>query len=74
MFRRMDDDGSKNLGYDEFKKGIDDTGLDLSEEAYKEMFTKFDKDGSGKVSIDEFLFAIRVTNLKYEIYHLQTCL
>lgn len=60
MFRRMDDDGSKNLGYDEFRKGIDETGLELSEEGYRDMFAKFDKDGSGKLSIDEFLFSIRV--------------
>jgi len=59
MFRRMDDDGSKNIGYDEFRKGIDETGLELSEEGYKEMFSKFDKDGSGKLSIDEFLFSVR---------------
>jgi hypothetical protein len=61
MFRRMDDDGSKNLGYDEFRKGIDETGLELSEDGYKEMFAKFDKDGSGKLSIDEFLFSVRVS-------------
>ena len=60
MFRRMDDDGSKNLGYDEFRKGIDETGLEISEDGFKEMFAKFDKDGSGKLSIDEFLYSIRV--------------
>ena len=61
MFRRMDDDGSKNLGYDEFRKGIEETGLELSEDGYKEMFAKFDKDGSGRLSIDEFLFSVRVS-------------
>ena len=61
MFRRMDDDGSRNLGYDEFRKGIDETGLELSEDGYKEMFAQFDKDGSGKLSIDEFLFSVRVS-------------
>ena len=66
MFRRMDDDRSKNLGYDEFRKGIEETGLDLKEEGYKEMFTKFDKDGSGKLSIDEFLFSIRVKSRKLD--------
>ena len=59
MFRRMDDDGSKQLGYDEFRKGIEDTGLDMAEEGYRRMFENFDKDGSGQVSIDEFLFSVR---------------
>ena len=58
----MDDDGSKNLCYDEFRKGIEETGLELTEEGYKEMFVLFDKDGSGKVSIDEFLFSVRVNS------------
>ena len=61
MFRRMDDDGSKQLGYEEFRKGIHDTGLVMEEEGYREMFAMFDKDGSGQVSIDEFLFSVRVS-------------
>ena len=60
MFRRIDDDGSKQLSYEEFSKGIHDTGLDLDEEGYQTMFQLFDKDGSGSVSIDEFLFSVRV--------------
>ena len=32
MFRRMDDDHSKQLGYEEFRKGVHDTGLELGEE------------------------------------------
>jgi len=59
MFRRIDDDGSKQLSYEEFSKGIHDTGLDLDEEGYQTMFQLFDKDGSGSVSIDEFLFSVR---------------
>ena len=59
MFRRMDDDGSKALNYEEFKKGIDDTGLEMEEEGYRKMFEQFDQDGSGQVSIDEFLFSVR---------------
>ena len=55
MFRRIDDDRSKQLSYEEFRKGIHDTGLVMEEEGYREMFTMFDKDGSGQVSIDEFL-------------------
>ncbi len=31
----MDDDGSKNLDYEEFKKGIQECGLELEEDKYK---------------------------------------
>ena len=30
-FRIMDDDGSKSLSYDEFKKGVRDYGVGLTE-------------------------------------------
>jgi len=59
VFRRMDDDGSRSLGYEEFKNGIAESGLNVSDESSKELFDEFDKDGSGTVSVDEFLRAIR---------------
>merc|ERR1712062_656264 len=59
MFRRMDDDGSKNLNFEEFYKGIVETGLKCSEEECQKIMDKFDKDGNGTVNIDEFLIAIR---------------
>ena len=31
LFRNMDDDGSKRLDYEEFKKGIHDYGLSLED-------------------------------------------
>ena len=34
----MDDDGSKNLDYREFKKGIHDFGVALDEEVRVELF------------------------------------
>ena len=64
MFRRMDDDGSKSLQFQEFSKGIRETGLECTNEEAKEMFTTFDKDKSGSVNIDEFLLAIRVRNFR----------
>ena len=62
MFRRIDDDGSKNLDFDEFAKGVRDTGLQVTDDEAQVMFKKFDIDGSGSVNIDEFLMAIRVRN------------
>ena len=35
MSSRIDDDGSKSICYEEFKKGIHDTGLDLEEQGYQ---------------------------------------
>ncbi|KAL9951946.1 hypothetical protein ACROYT_G044703 [Oculina patagonica] len=58
-FRMYDDDGGKNLNFEEFAKGLKDYCLDLTEEAVKKVFNYFDKDGSGQISFDEFLVALR---------------
>lgn len=58
-FRRMDDDGNKNLNFEEFKNGLRETGLDLPDDEAQEIFNKFDTDGDGNVSVNEFIVAIR---------------
>lgn len=59
LFNIMDDDGSKKLNFDEFKKGIQEYGLGFSKEEIKDMFFAFDTDKSGQVDFDEFLIRLR---------------
>ena len=59
----MDNDGSKSLSIEEFTIGIDESGLDLSEDEVNELFEIFDKDGQGSVEYEEFISSIRVRKL-----------
>lgn len=56
----MDDDGNKNLNFEEFLNGLRESGLDLTDEEGQTLFKKFDTDGNGNINIDEFLVHIRV--------------
>lgn len=60
-FRRIDDNGDKNLSFEEFAKGLRDTGLDVDDSEAKEIFEQFDSDGSGEINMTEFLVGIRVS-------------
>ena len=40
-FRIYDDDGSKNMNYEEFKEGLKDYGLDLSDEVWTAVSLHF---------------------------------
>ncbi len=56
----MDDDGSKNLNFEEFKKGLIEYGLGLSSDDIANIFKEFDNDGSGQINYQEFLMKLRV--------------
>ncbi|KAH8359787.1 hypothetical protein KR093_008870, partial [Drosophila rubida] len=58
-FRVMDDDGSKTLNLEEFKKGIIDMGLDVNESDIEDMFKRFDADNNGTINMTEFLVKLR---------------
>ncbi|XP_063532534.1 calcyphosin-like protein isoform X1 [Cydia strobilella] len=59
IFRKMDDDGRKQLNREEFLTGIKNTGLDISHEDAEKLFAHFDTDDSGSISVDEFVKQIR---------------
>ncbi|XP_017773627.1 PREDICTED: calcyphosin-like protein isoform X2 [Nicrophorus vespilloides] len=59
MFRRLDDDGNKQLNLDEFMVGLRESGLEIGEFEAKELFSKFDTDNSGGINMNEFLVRIR---------------
>ncbi|KAF0695778.1 Aste57867_13429 [Aphanomyces stellatus] len=58
-FRIMDDDNSKSLDLNEFKKAIREHALDLTESEVADLFAFFDDDRSGNISYDEFLVGVR---------------
>lgn len=62
MFRRMDEDGNRQLSYREFLEGLRESGMEISEEEAQDLFDEFDADNSGGVNMEEFLVAIRVKN------------
>jgi Ca2+-binding EF-hand superfamily protein len=59
-FRIMDDDGSKSLNLAEFKKGIKESSVVLSDQELVTLFNYFDKDRSGTVDFEEFIQGVRV--------------
>lgn len=59
-FRIMDDDNSKSLSMSEFKKGVRECSLNLTELQLQELFATFDKDRNGAIDYDEFLEGVRV--------------
>ncbi|XP_077277210.1 calcyphosin-like protein isoform X4 [Temnothorax americanus] len=59
VFRRMDEDGNNKLNLEEFKTGLEETGMEISDDEINEIFQKFDTDEDGNISVDEFLVGIR---------------
>lgn len=59
QFRIIDDNGNMQLDHEEFKKGMHDFGVDLTDDELSQLFTILDSNGNGQLSFDEFLIALR---------------
>lgn len=57
----MDDNKNRKLEFDEFRKGVNEYGLNYSKEEIKDIFDIFDKDHSGTIDFDEFLERLSVS-------------
>ena len=56
----MDDDRNRKLSSNEFRKGVDEYGLNFSKSEIEELFRLFDIDHSGTIDYEEFLRKLRV--------------
>ena len=58
-FKIADDDGSKNLNMEEFKKAIHDFRVGLNPQQTETLFGVFDRSGDGAIDYEEFLRGVR---------------
>ena len=59
MLQIMDDDNSKSLDRNEFRKAIKDFKIEIPDDFIDTVFTAFDLNRDGTIDYDEFLRIIR---------------
>ena len=64
IFRAMDIDYSKRLCYEEFRRGVQMFGLNVSEADLKLLFGVFDRDKNNHIDFAEFVAKLRPTMRK----------
>merc|ERR1711988_175305 len=55
VFREFDRDGNGRIDRSEFRRAMNDLGIELSSSELTQVIKKFDKDGDGQISIREFI-------------------
>jgi Ca2+-binding EF-hand superfamily protein len=61
IFKMMDDKGDRKLDVDDFRWGLIDFGIKISQGEARQVLDHFDRDRDGYVNFDEFLVALRVS-------------
>ena len=61
VFKIMDDNDTKTLDFNEFRKALNDFRISIPPEEYQRVFGLFDTDHSGEINYDEFLKAMVVS-------------
>jgi Ca2+-binding EF-hand superfamily protein len=56
----MDDNNSRTLEFEEFRKALHDYRVRVKEEDYRKLYAAFDVNRDGSVDYDEFIRIIRV--------------
>ena len=59
QFKIMDDDNSKNISLEEFRKGCHDFRIDIPDNEIDQLYRAFDRDRSGTIDYDELLRGVR---------------
>jgi Ca2+-binding EF-hand superfamily protein len=59
LFKIIDDNNSRSLDMDEFRKVTKELRLNFSDAQAKKLFNYFDRDKTGSIDYDEFLRYLR---------------
>ena len=68
LFRNIDDNNSRSLDINEFKKAMKELKIVTDESEIEILFKSFDKDKSGDINYDEFIREIQVHFIYIYIY------
>jgi Ca2+-binding EF-hand superfamily protein len=69
LFKEFDEDGSGDLGIDEFAKLLPKMGIQLNKNVLQDVVDMFDKDGDGSVSMTEFLTVLFPTSTRFDSHN-----
>ncbi|OWF44753.1 leucine-rich repeat-containing protein 74A-like isoform X2 [Mizuhopecten yessoensis] len=66
LFARFDDDGSNSVDYDEFREGIKEAKIDLTDFQVDKLITFIDMDGDGDLDFSEVVLKMKEVTKKRE--------